>query len=396
MKKIFTPVAIAAVALSTIFVSCKDDKETNVAVESVALNATTVTTLNVYGVGAESTLQLGATILPANATDKDLIWESSNNNIASVSENGLITANNAGTVIISVFSNADESKFDEITLTVTRGDHPTYGQIDFLTADTVKIGDQIWSDVVVVEKGAVEDPSEFDGGILAKKEGDEWTVKADHKVAILKNPGYGDLFSWQAVNNLKSALCPYPWRTPTEEDFRQLDRSLGGTGWANASPDGNDPEQRRDEAPQELIDAYLNEWAATYGGLVSDGVLSAQGTPEGGSAMYWSSSEVVQANEPQPYNMGRSLTVTYGNVTGMAFSKAEIQPTPEQVAATEGNLNSLVASCGCPAGSFMLQERTEGEEKVYYCGYIGETITRLTHPYSNPGKNQGLMLRCVK
>lgn len=46
--------------------------------------------------------KLEATILPENATDKTLIWESKDSNIVSVNNNGEIYANNIGNTIISV------------------------------------------------------------------------------------------------------------------------------------------------------------------------------------------------------------------------------------------------------------------------------------------------------
>ncbi|MCL2176667.1 MAG: Ig-like domain-containing protein, partial [Firmicutes bacterium] len=48
-------------------------------------------------------LQLSINVLPANAT-RDVVWSSSNVGVATVSDNGLITAVGAGSVIISVMS----------------------------------------------------------------------------------------------------------------------------------------------------------------------------------------------------------------------------------------------------------------------------------------------------
>ena len=51
-----------------------------------------------------ATLQLNATVSPANATDKTIVWSSSNSDVASVNQNGIVTANNAGTAIITAKS----------------------------------------------------------------------------------------------------------------------------------------------------------------------------------------------------------------------------------------------------------------------------------------------------
>ncbi|MDE6795039.1 MAG: Ig-like domain-containing protein, partial [Muribaculaceae bacterium] len=69
-------------------------------VESVELD-TTETTVRV-----NETVQLLATILPENATDKSLTWTSSNPEVATVDENGLVTALSVGTATITA-TNAD-------------------------------------------------------------------------------------------------------------------------------------------------------------------------------------------------------------------------------------------------------------------------------------------------
>ncbi len=55
-------------------------------------------------------LQLKATVLPANATNKDVEWTTSNPAVATVSENGLVNAVGAGKATITVISKADASK----------------------------------------------------------------------------------------------------------------------------------------------------------------------------------------------------------------------------------------------------------------------------------------------
>ena len=50
------------------------------------------------------TAQLKATISPSNADNKDLQWYSQNTRVAYVDENGLVTARNEGTTVISVYA----------------------------------------------------------------------------------------------------------------------------------------------------------------------------------------------------------------------------------------------------------------------------------------------------
>ncbi len=74
------------------------------------------------------TLQLTATVKPANATDKTVTWSSSNSKIASVSSKGLVTAKKGGKATITVKTNdGGYKKTCEITVIV----HPTNIAFEF-------------------------------------------------------------------------------------------------------------------------------------------------------------------------------------------------------------------------------------------------------------------------
>ena len=83
-------------------------------VESVSLDKTEYT-FNTIG----NTLQLKATVLPANATDTELVWSSDNEEVATVTSYGLITANGNGQAIISV-TTKDKSKTATCTISVAQ------------------------------------------------------------------------------------------------------------------------------------------------------------------------------------------------------------------------------------------------------------------------------------
>ena len=65
-----------------------------VSVESVALNKETATIIT------GETLNLTATVAPSNATDKNVTWTSDDEDIATVDNNGVVTAKTAGTATI--------------------------------------------------------------------------------------------------------------------------------------------------------------------------------------------------------------------------------------------------------------------------------------------------------
>ena len=83
-----------------------------VPVESVSLDKTTL------GLTEGETAQLTATVLPDNATNKNVTWSTSNASIATVDANGLVTAVSAGTAVITV-TTEDGTKTASCTVTVT-------------------------------------------------------------------------------------------------------------------------------------------------------------------------------------------------------------------------------------------------------------------------------------
>lgn len=86
----------------------------NVPVESVSLNHTELSLTE----GDIDTLT--ATVEPDNATDQNVIWSSSDNTVATVDENGKVTAVAAGTATITV-TTVDQNKTATCTVTVTHG-----------------------------------------------------------------------------------------------------------------------------------------------------------------------------------------------------------------------------------------------------------------------------------
>ena len=113
-----TVTAVAA-GSATITVKTNDGNKTatcavtvsEVAVTSVTLSKTSTTLVR----GGSETLT--ATVLPANATNKNITWSSSNSSVASVS-NGTVTAVAAGSATITATSQADSNKKASCTVTV--------------------------------------------------------------------------------------------------------------------------------------------------------------------------------------------------------------------------------------------------------------------------------------
>ena len=62
------------------------------------------------------TVQLTAEVLPENATDKTVVWTSSNQGVATVTETGLVTALSAGETVITATNSAGQ--YDRVTIAV--------------------------------------------------------------------------------------------------------------------------------------------------------------------------------------------------------------------------------------------------------------------------------------
>jgi hypothetical protein len=92
--------------------SCEVEVLSEIAVRSVLLTRQAISMVP----GDSETI--GATVLPANATNKDVKWSSSNTNVAEVSQSGLVTAVGAGVATIRGISLSDPDKFDSCLVSV--------------------------------------------------------------------------------------------------------------------------------------------------------------------------------------------------------------------------------------------------------------------------------------
>lgn len=81
-------------------------------ITSIAVNPTSST------IKKGSKVALNVTILPSNATNKDISWTSSNSDVASVSSTGLVKGIKAGSTIITCSSKDGSNKFAKCTINV--------------------------------------------------------------------------------------------------------------------------------------------------------------------------------------------------------------------------------------------------------------------------------------
>ncbi len=86
-----------------------------VLVTSISLNKTSAT------VTEGNTLQLTATVLPTNATNRTVTWKSSNTSVATVSSSGLVTAKSSGSATITVTTTDGTNLSANCSVTVESG-----------------------------------------------------------------------------------------------------------------------------------------------------------------------------------------------------------------------------------------------------------------------------------
>ena len=154
--------------------------------------------------------QIKTVIEPENATNRDLIWESSDSNIAIVDSNGVVKGISVGTVTITA-----KTKDGKVIATTTISVNPktTTKQIESLTFAQDKVG---------VKKGetseliVIVDPSELSSSKLTWKSSDSNIVTVDAN-GIVKGISVGKATITVTSSNGKTATCTVEVTTNTIE-----------------------------------------------------------------------------------------------------------------------------------------------------------------------------------
>lgn len=109
MKKTFYLLAAAFAAFCC--ASCTDDAEPVITVESVTIQTSQLTLM------PGETSQLEATVTPSDAANSDVTWTTSNDAVATVSEDGLVTAVSPGDALITATADS-KSATCEVTVSL--------------------------------------------------------------------------------------------------------------------------------------------------------------------------------------------------------------------------------------------------------------------------------------
>ena len=177
-----------------------------VAVTSVTLDKNTLA----LAVGTNFTLT--ATVLPTNATNKTVDWSSSAPSVASVSDNGKVTALAIGTTTIMAEAG---SEMATCVVKVVSTDVYNAGVI---------INDIIWAKCNVDAPGTFAATPEAPGMFY------QWNRKKGW-------PATGTVTGWDSSGSTGTTWependpCPVNWRVPTKEELADLTNS--GIGWTD-------------------------------------------------------------------------------------------------------------------------------------------------------------------
>ncbi|MCL2417056.1 MAG: Ig-like domain-containing protein [Bacteroidales bacterium] len=299
--KFFFTLLISSTLLLTI-VSCNNNNDDSVSATGVILQDSATLFLG-------NTIRLTAIVLPENATNKNVVWQSTDSAIASVS-NAVVSGLTAGTT--SIVATTQDGNFTDTAVVAvgtfscnsnTPGWGESLGTVSFHTNQTwIITGNgitQTWSDAVTA---TTCQKATFAGGTIDWNNLEDSNFSADCR----SNPDFpGDLFSWCAIVRFADQLCPYPWRVPTTQDFRDLDIAMGGTG--NSRTDSG------------FVNAnYINRWGGAFGGYsVSYGRLRLQDL----IGRYWSQSELdAMTGRGLTFSPGGAVWPQVSNVKNYGFA----------------------------------------------------------------------------
>lgn len=203
-----------------------------------------------------STIQLIATVTPNNATDKTVTWSSTNETIATVDENGLVTAIAVGIVKIKAIAN-DESGYEAsfplevlpvlwetLTLDITEYEMIVGEEVKMYVTGTP---DNVTNKtlIVSVEPAGVVEASEIDADgnftLTAKGEGEATvTVKGDdgseaEATATVK------VSAELAIESSEDKLAERSTITITANTYGKVEWSIEGDGAEFVGEEGSNP-----------------------------------------------------------------------------------------------------------------------------------------------------------
>ena len=171
------------------------------------------------GLNAGSTLQLTATVLPGDASNKAITWSIASGNAATVDQSGIVTGTGNGNVTVRATSNADNTIHGEITLTVTQfiGETTVVGSKDTYAVYCYPNNLGCW----MTDNSKEGTPSRKRFG-YADNETTPETVLGTDPNATSGARGY--YYTWTQAAN----ACPTGYHLPNETEWNNLKSYING------------------------------------------------------------------------------------------------------------------------------------------------------------------------
>ena len=196
----------------TIELTAKVSEEQAKPVESVTLNKQTAS------IEEGGTLNLTASVLPADAADKSVTWQSDNPSVAAVDENGKVTGVKAGIATIIAPSKADPTKSASCKVTVTEKSIPDDNPGGGTVTDESKLGtyrsDLAHKRVSVHDPSVVQDPKTKRYYIFGSHCAWAWSDDLENWTAFTNNITEGDGGSAHTIFKDEIAWCKLDTNTP--------------------------------------------------------------------------------------------------------------------------------------------------------------------------------------
>ncbi len=275
-------------------------------VESVTLDKTEAT------IGVGKTLQLNATVLPENATD-EITWESLKQSVATVDENGVVTANNVG----------------EATITATAGGM-TAECVVTVTANEIVVPEGHFE---VTVKAPVGTDLEFFNGTDGKEAFtgtvvDDGTVENHHQYTIIAPKG---MYSYRGMEGTQD-LGGMAFKVPVDDEYAS-NGELMGKGQVitlkrvNYYPNHKDFNKVGQYAvtvvPKDLPEAVMGSQYVNDGDFVVTPLLA---NAAGNVITYQVAVDILDKDLMNKYGIDMLVNVTYGGsaVQESVFTVREI------------------------------------------------------------------------
>ena len=195
-------VTAISVGNATITVATEDGNFTATCVVEVVIRPVTGVTLNrntIVSIGNDVTII--AAISPANATNRNVTWTSSNTEVATINANGVVTALSVGNTII--------------TVTTEDGNFTATSTVRVIPENAILINGVAWATRNVNAPGTFAENPESIGMFFQWNRRQGWAATGNVTDWDYSTPTGSE---WERAND----PCPSGWRVPTREELTSL------------------------------------------------------------------------------------------------------------------------------------------------------------------------------